>query len=148
VEMMGRLRPGVSLPQAQAALGPIFEQWVAATAGNSEERANLPEFLLKEGKGGIDSLRREFSRPIYILLAMVVLILAIACANIANLLLARASSRSREMAIRLSVGAGRWRVIRQLLTESLLLASIGGALGVLLAMWGMRVMSTWLSADS
>jgi macrolide transport system ATP-binding/permease protein len=145
LEMMGRLRPGVSIAQAQAALAPRFHHWVAATATTEGERAKLPALMLNPGAAGLGSLRRQFSKPLYALLTMVILILAIACANIANLLLARAAARRREMAVRLSLGAGRFRMVRQLLTESVLLASLGGALGVVFALWGMRTLTFLLS---
>ncbi|HKS80208.1 MAG TPA: ABC transporter permease [Candidatus Acidoferrales bacterium] len=145
IEMMGRLRPDVSMAQAQAELAPRFHQWVATTATTDGERAKLPALVLNPGAAGLGSLRRKYSKPLYLLLIMVGLILAVACANIANLLLARAAARRREMAVRLSLGAGRLRIVRQLLTESVLLASLGGALGVLLAIWGMRSLAYLLS---
>ena len=145
VEMMGRLKPGVDPGQAQAALAQPFAQWVASTASNDGERANLPVLQLDEGAAGLDSLRRQYSKPLYVLLTMVGLILAIACANTANLLLARAAARTREMAIRLSLGAGRWRVVRQLLTESVLLAALSGAFGVFIAVAGIRLLTRLLA---
>jgi macrolide transport system ATP-binding/permease protein len=146
IEMMGRLRPGVSLAQAQAFLAPAFEQWVAGTATTDRERANLPKLALTEGAGGLDTLRRAYTKPLYVLLVLVGLILAIACANVANLLLARATARRSEIALRLSVGASRLRVVRQLLTESILLASLGGAVGILFAVWGIRFLARLLEA--
>ncbi len=145
VQTMGRLRPGVSLSQAQSALAPVFRQFASGTAANDEERKDLPALLLKAGGTGLERLRQRYSMPLFVLMALVGLILAIACANLANLLLVRAAARRKEMAVRLSLGAGRPRVVRQLLTESVLLACMGGALGVLFASWGIRFLTALVS---
>jgi predicted permease len=145
VDIVARLQPGVSRAQALAAVGPQFSEF-EHTRTTKRRRNDLAVLLLRDGAGGLDSLRRQYSKPLLILLCLVGLILAIACANIANLLLARAAVRRREIAIRLSIGAGRARVIRQLLTESVILASMGGALGIFFALWGIRSLTLLLAA--
>jgi macrolide transport system ATP-binding/permease protein len=138
VDIMARLRPGVTLQQAQAALAPQFQQFEVSEKPKEQD---IPKLVLQSGAGGLDGLRHRYSKSLFLLMALVGLILAIACANIANLQLARASARRREMAVRLSMGAARGRIIRQLLTESITLASLGGLFGILIAVWGIRVLT-------
>ena len=137
---MARLKPGVSREQAQAVLAPQFAEWMR-TVNTVRTRSDLPKLVVREGRAGLNGLRFEYSKPLWILLTVVGLILAIACANIANLLLARATARRREIAVRLSIGAGRWRVVRQLLTESVMLAGMGGAVGIAFAIWGIQALT-------
>jgi len=130
IELMGRLKSGVTLKQAEAQLAGPFHGFVENTATKDRERADLPSLWIQEGGSGVDSLRRQYSKPLWILMVMVGMILAVACFNIANLLLARAAGRRREIALRLSLGAGRFRIVRQLMTESVVLAILSGIGGI------------------
>ncbi len=134
-EIMGRLRPGVTTERAQTELAARFREFALAAAAN-DTRADLPSLWLEEGGSGVGSLRRQYSKPLFILMAMVIFILAITCANIASLLLTRATARRREIAVRLSLGANRVRILRQLITEGVELALGGGTLGVCVALAG------------
>jgi len=153
VLIMGRLKPGESDPQARAALDVIVQQESAGiekppAKPYPEDALGPPEVQLTPAGGGLDDLRSEFSEPLFILMGVVVLVLLIACANVANLLLARATSRQREIALRLALGGGRVRLIRQLLVESMLLALAGGAVGILLAYWASGILLKLMSSGT
>ena len=140
LQLMGRLKPGLSMQQARAELDILFKRAVideelALNNSDAHRNARTWSLVLEPGGNGLSQSRQQFSRPLQILLAVTVLVLLIACVNVANLLLARASWRQREIAVRLSLGAGRFRLVRQLCTESLLLAGAGGKLGIVLALW-------------
>ena len=141
---MAGLRPGVSRAQAQDVLAPQLQQWMR-TVNTARNRADLPRLIVRDGGAGLNGLRYQYSRPLVILLILVGLILILACANIANLLLARATTRRREIALRLGIGADRSRLVRQLLTESVLLASTGGAIGILFAVWGIHFLTALIA---
>lgn len=131
LDLLGRLRPGIKPQQAGAELNLIVSQ-------TKLEIAN--RIAVDPGDRGLSELRDRFADPLRVLMAVVAVVLMIACANLASLLLARAATRQREIATRLAIGAGRVRLVCQLLTESVLLAILGGALGVLFAMWSGRLL--------
>jgi predicted permease len=144
MNLMGRLKPGATYEQARDSLNGTFQATaleVMPPPRKANEPAQLqpqdyPHLIAESGSRGMLDRRRGYSTTIYGLFIVVAIVLLIACANVANLLLARSALRSAEISVRLAVGAGRWRLIRQLLTESVLLAALGGAAGVLFALWG------------
>lgn len=135
VNIMGRATPGVSMAQAQAALDTQLNAIVRATmpVRNHED---LPRMDLRDGSRGLFDEEMRFARPMAVLMTLVGFVLLLACANIANLMLARGTQRQREMSVRMALGAGRSRILRQMLVESLLLAAIGGAGGLFAAYLG------------
>ncbi len=149
LRIIARLQPGVREEQAQAALNALLGQ-IKSEPGDVGKWAGLiyAKLGLIHGGQGLSEMRDRFSKQLRILMAVVGLALLIACANVANLMLARATTRQREVAIRAAIGAGRFRLIRQFLTESVLLAAIGGAIGLLFAWWGGHLLLILVSNDS
>jgi len=143
--LVGRLKPGVTIAQARANVSAVIRHALTETLSSSlsaDDRDAIRrgdvrlEAPVSAGGRGVSRLRAEFSTPLLVLMGIVGLVMVVACVNVANLMLARSAVRRREIAVRLALGAGPRRIVRQLLTEAVVLASIGGALGLLLAQWG------------
>jgi predicted permease len=153
LHVVGRLKPGVSLAQAGASLEVTFHQGLDAEAAlipDASRRRELTaaHLAVRDARHGLSPLRGEYRRPLLVVMGLVGLLLLLACANVANLLLARATGRQLELALRVALGAGRARLIRQLLTESLVLAAFGAVVGVWLGALGVGGLLRLVSSDS
>ena len=145
LQVMGRRKPGISNAQANASINVVFQHLIESLLGSTmtaEERKGSLEWRIKvqPASHGASTLHEAFGEPLKFLMALVGLVLLIACANVANLLLARSAGRQKEFVLRLAMGADRFRLVRQLLTESLLLAIVGAGVGVVLAFWADAVL--------
>jgi predicted permease len=150
--LIARLRPGVGIPAAQTNANGVFQQWLHQLSGPAPSRERVADmrnarFPLTPAANGTSTLRTRYSLALEILMALVGIVLLAACSNIANLLLARGASRQREFAVRLALGARRGRLVAQLVSESLLLGLAGGALGVLIAWWGGKLLLSLVSGQ-
>ena len=151
LRILARRRPGVSLAQARAGLEPVYDQVrneIAAGTGSANFRASVlaSRLAVSEASGGASRLRDNLTAPLLILLAISGLVLLVACANVANLTLARAAARRRQAALCLALGAGRTRLVGQSMTEALMLAAFGGIGGLCLAVWSSSVLEALVSA--
>ncbi|HLW97506.1 MAG TPA: ABC transporter permease [Candidatus Acidoferrales bacterium] len=153
LHVVGRLKPGVNLAQANAATNITFKNLLEVDGSQIADASRRKELtnafvVVREARHGLSELRGEYQQPLEVLMGLVGLLLLLACANVANLFLARASGRERELAVRVALGSGRARLVRQMLTESVFLSALGAAVGLLLAGWGDSLLLQLVSGSS